>query len=67
MSPKIKKFSLRWLKNRNLSNDSYKIGIFLMVIYDPMVLETHGITYRNPSTKNSPTINKHAINSSPPK
>jgi hypothetical protein len=25
---------------------SYKIGIYLMVFYEPMLLETHGTTYR---------------------
>jgi hypothetical protein len=39
-----------------------KIGIFLMVVYEPMVLETHGITYRNPLAKN-----RYDINRSPPK
>jgi hypothetical protein len=42
-----------------------------MVVYDPMVLETHsishGITYRNPPNKNRPAINRHAINNNPPK
>ena len=42
-----------------------------MVVYEPMVLETmvfsHGITYKNPSTKNRPAINRHAINIIPPK
>jgi hypothetical protein len=38
-----------------------------MVVYDPMVFETHGITYRNPLVKNRLGINSHAINNSSPK
>jgi hypothetical protein len=34
-----------------------------MVFYDPMVLETHGITDRNLLAKNRHDINKHVINS----
>jgi hypothetical protein len=36
-----------------------------MVVYDPMVLETCGITYRHPTNKNRPSINRHAINRNP--
>jgi hypothetical protein len=38
-----------------------------MVVYEPMVLETRGITYRIPPTKNIPDINRNSINKNPPK
>jgi hypothetical protein len=32
-----------------------------MVVYEPMVLETHGITYRNPPAKNRHAINRQSL------